>query len=320
MADEPEASPHDALFKAAFTRLDNAAGLIRSVLGPTLSDEIDWETLERRPGSFVDERLAQRHSDLLFGVQLGGREVLVYVLVEHQSTPDPSMPWRMWLYVTRIWAREAEGDRLPLVIPIVVYHGRRRWNAPRDIEAMIERGDLGALDLALPVPSLRYLLDDLRAHTPAALRARALPAFGALALWALRAAADRSFADTMDVFGGLFRTLLAEDGPEALATLLRYLSVVAGDREPEVVERVIERLEPPIREEAMSYYDRLIREGREVGLAEGRRAILLAQVQLKFGEPSDDTLERIRRATVEQLDEMAGRILTAESIDELLEG
>ena len=41
------------------------------------------------PGSFVDEALAQHHSDLLFQVPLSsGDQALAYILLEHKSSPD----------------------------------------------------------------------------------------------------------------------------------------------------------------------------------------------------------------------------------------
>jgi hypothetical protein len=54
---------------------------------------------------FVDATLQWRHSHPLFTVPLAGREALVYVLVEHQSSGDPLMPFRMLRYMVRIWDR-----------------------------------------------------------------------------------------------------------------------------------------------------------------------------------------------------------------------
>jgi predicted transposase YdaD len=55
------------------------------------------------PGSFVDEALRWRHSEVLFTAPLDGHDALLYVLIEHQSSDDPLMVFRMLRYVTRIW-------------------------------------------------------------------------------------------------------------------------------------------------------------------------------------------------------------------------
>ena len=39
----------------------------------------------------------------LFTAPLAGRDAFVYVLVEHQSSDDPLMAFRVLRYVTRIW-------------------------------------------------------------------------------------------------------------------------------------------------------------------------------------------------------------------------
>jgi predicted transposase/invertase (TIGR01784 family) len=127
-------SPHDALFRFMFSRPEHAAPLIRSRLPPELARSVDWSSLELQPGSFVDRELEWRHTDLLFGAKLDGRDALVYVLVEHQSTPDPLMPLRVLRYIVRIWdeclRHDTAAARLPAVLPIVVYHGRAAWTAP----------------------------------------------------------------------------------------------------------------------------------------------------------------------------------------------
>jgi predicted transposase YdaD len=63
----------------------------------------------------------------------------VYILMEFQSRPDPSMPVRLMGYVHNFYedlmARQpASGWRkLPLVIPVVVYNGTEPWHVAEDL-------------------------------------------------------------------------------------------------------------------------------------------------------------------------------------------
>ena len=75
----------------------------RAVLPAGLAGRLDLDRLTRVPASFVDEALKWRYSDLLFTAPLDGRDAFVYLLVEHQSSADPLMAFRMLRYVTRIW-------------------------------------------------------------------------------------------------------------------------------------------------------------------------------------------------------------------------
>ncbi len=100
-------NPHDALFKHTFSQVEHVAGEVRSVLAPALVAMLDFATLDACPGTFVDEALADAHADLLFSIELAGHPALLYLLLEHQSTVDPLMPFRMTRYMVKIW----EGSR-----------------------------------------------------------------------------------------------------------------------------------------------------------------------------------------------------------------
>ena len=78
------------------------------MLPPGLVEVIDWDTIQREAGSFIDPELASRHTDLLFSVRVRDRDtrLVLYLLVEHQSTNDPDMPLRMLVYIP-----EAEEQR-----------------------------------------------------------------------------------------------------------------------------------------------------------------------------------------------------------------
>jgi predicted transposase YdaD len=80
-------------------------GLLRAILPSALTERLCWDSLTREPVSFVDARLRWLHGDLLFSARLLGtdEEVLIYLLVEHQSTPHPLMAFRVLRYVTRVW-------------------------------------------------------------------------------------------------------------------------------------------------------------------------------------------------------------------------
>ena len=77
---------HDALFKATFTQPEHAAGELRHVLPADFVKMLDFATLAVEPGSYIDEALKERQSDVLLSIRTGATRTLVYVLYEHQST------------------------------------------------------------------------------------------------------------------------------------------------------------------------------------------------------------------------------------------
>ena len=90
------AHPNDGYFKAVFSDPKHAAMFFQSHLPAEIVARADWSTLALLPGSFVKQSLQQAHSDLLFTVRIAGRETLLYLLFEHQTTVDPPCPCGCW--------------------------------------------------------------------------------------------------------------------------------------------------------------------------------------------------------------------------------
>lgn len=68
----------------------------------------------------------------MYRVMLNGQDVEFYLLLEMQSKVDFLMPYRLLLYQVEIWRylKKAKGKpktfRLPPIVPIVVYNGKKR--------------------------------------------------------------------------------------------------------------------------------------------------------------------------------------------------
>lgn len=121
----PAAHTNDGFFKAVFSQPKHAIAFFKSHLPPAITAKVDWASLVVLPGSFVKSSLQQVHSDLLFSVRIGGCETLLYLLFEHQSSPDPAMPLRLLGYVTEIYTKhhKSHGFPLPPVLPFVFHQG-----------------------------------------------------------------------------------------------------------------------------------------------------------------------------------------------------
>jgi len=77
----------------------NLRDLLR-LLVPELADRLDFARARRENRSFIPADLQEQESDLIVSIPfLGepGREVWIYLLLEHQSKPDPAMGLRLYL-------------------------------------------------------------------------------------------------------------------------------------------------------------------------------------------------------------------------------
>ncbi len=324
-------NPHDAMFRAVVQEPVHAASVLAAALPEQVTGRLDLGELRLEPGSFVDEDMRERHTDLLFSTRLNGNLALVYVLVEHQSSPDQWMAFRMLDYVTRIWTRHLDQRSnsgrgrspamLPPVVPVVIYQGTRRWNAPTSLDGLYEP----VLEEALGdlLPRLQYVLHDLtgvdvQQLLAAPLTPAARVAFAMLCYAPRQERLDRVLADfTPDVL-----ELIRTRADRMFATIMGYAYQVS-DTPPALVRRFFEDLGPHAQEAYMSTtLERGIAEGVAKGRAEGRAegvAETLTRLLVKrFGPLTPEQTTKIESATPDQLDAWVDRVFDATSIEGVL--
>ena len=274
--------PHDLFARYTFGHPERAAAELRAVLPAHVVSEVDWSSLRREPGSVVDPELRETESDLLFSARLRtGRSLLLYVLLEHQSRVDRWMALRMLRYVVRQlerWRQEhPKGERLPLLLPLVMYHGTEGvWTAPRRVEDLFDlpEGEQQRERWRALVPRFEYLLDDLTAEREEALSARPGPPLARLAWRVLRYGRTRELARRMPEWTALLAQV--QEGPEGaehLVVVIRYLLWMGDEAVHAAARQVLHSvLDGPRAEELMrSYSEQLIEQGLQKGLARGRQ-------------------------------------------------
>jgi predicted transposase YdaD len=271
--------PHDLFVRYTFGHPERAAAELRAVLPAHVVSEVDWASLRRESGSVVDPELRETESDLLFTAQLRtGHPLLLYVLLEHQSTVDPWMALRMLRYVVRQlerWRQEhPDSTVLPPIIPLVMYHGPDgAWTAPRRVEELFGLPEEGRAQWRALVPRFAYLLDDLTAEREEALRARPGPPLARLAWLVLRYGRSEELAWKLPEWVALFAQVQASpEGTEHLVLLLRYLLWVGNATAREATGQVLNSVlgEQQTEELMRGWGEELFERGREQGLARGR--------------------------------------------------
>jgi predicted transposase/invertase (TIGR01784 family) len=326
-------TPHDALFKGLLGKPEHARGVLRSVVPAVVAEAIDWQTLTSVPGNFVDLELGQQYTDLLFSARWhDGSELLAYLLFEHFSSPpktkDGPMAYRLLRYQVRIWeewfSRNPEAKTLPVIIPVVMYHGQAPWSEPRLF------GDV----LAVP-PEVRpaverylvqfaYLLNDLSEISDDELRARAMTAVAKLvALCFKHARTSPDFMALLERWMPVVREVWqAPNGLTALAQVLWYILRVSEHVERDALKALLAREIGPETEEAIvTAGELLIEQGRQQVREEGRRRLqelLLQQLGQRFGGQVDSRVEqRVAAASTEQVETWFRRVLSVASLSEL---
>lgn len=121
-------TPHDAVFRQLLSQPDVARDFMELHLPATLRAICDLSTLKLESGSFVEDDLRPYFSDVLYSMKTrSGDDGYVQVLIEHQSTPDRHMAFRLLRYAVAAMKHHLDAGHktLPLVIPVLFYAGQR---------------------------------------------------------------------------------------------------------------------------------------------------------------------------------------------------
>lgn len=265
-------TPHDLAFKQFLTHPDTARDFMQLHLPAELQAVCDFSTLKLESGSFVEESLRPYFSDVLYSLKtVSSNDGYIHVLIEHQSTPDRHMAFRLLRYAVAAMQRHLDAGykKLPLVIPVLFYTGRRspypystRWldefNEPELAEKLYGRG--------FPLVDVTVIPDDeIMGH-------RSMAALTLLQKHIHR----RDLADLMD---NLATLLLTEHMTgQQLVSLINYLVQAGETPDAEAFVRELAQRVPQHEDQLMTIAQQLEQKGMEKGMEQGiEKGILLGE-------------------------------------------
>lgn len=322
---------HDAGYKRLFSRAGMIEALLCRFVPEPWTSKLDFSTLELIPTHWVSEKHHRRESDLVWRVRFGprGTYFFVYILIEHQSTPYRFMVVRLLGYVTLFydWIIQQRlltpSRRLPPVLPLVLYNGRRRWRAPLELRELIEPVS-GGLEAFLP--SFRYLVLD-EAHLPK----EVLGPLDNPATAVFEVERSESLEQVRQVIAAVREMPLGAEGEAIrrdMAVWLRQVVLPARlpdeqlpevDELEEVDEMLAERVKTWPKKWMAEGYRSGLREGEQKGRQEGLHEIVRLLFEEKFGALSPIDRQRLAEARQEQLTRWAQRLLSASSPTEVFQ-
>ncbi len=300
------ATPHDAGFKAAFQKRELAKNFFRHYFPKEIVEVIDFRYLKLNNRSYVDEKLAEKHSDIVYRTRIRGKLAFLYILFEHQSTPDYWIIFRLLCYMTNLWResieREPKAKHLPVILPVVLYHGARKWNVPGSFTELIENDE----DLERYIPQFSYELYDLRNYEDERLLLGDAMTLGVV-LYLMKHIFDDDFGDHVEHgLKHLARIDKEETQLEFLEWILRYTYNAREDNLDENIGRGLDALDNiNARKVAMTIAERLRQEGR----VEGRMALIQRLLNKRFGGISPALEKRLKDSRADLLDRFGESIL-----------
>jgi predicted transposase/invertase (TIGR01784 family) len=321
-------SPHDKVFKTAYSDLENARSLLSDRLPDKVLKLVDLNTLEISKDSFIEKELADYYSDLLYKVKLtDGNRGFIYVMFEHKSYYDRFVHLQLLEYMVKIWRlyikqHEKQPDYLPIVIPLLVCHARKVW--PDDTVRLASLLSGPVEDLTGYIPDFGFELYDLHRFSDDEIKGTIASRVILLLFKHIR---DPDLRQRLPDILALLKTLMEkETGLQWLEVMIRYL---ASAREEEDLswEQIKEIAEQAISKETGEYVMSLLEktknegrlEGEVKGEAKGLKEGIELGITLVFPGDIDTVMAEVNKVDdLDTLKEIKETIKTAKDVSEIM--
>lgn len=286
-------TPHDAAFRQFLANPDVARDFMQIHLPAELQALCDLSSLKLESGTFVEDDLRQYASDILWSMKTtSGDDGYIHLLLEHQSSADKNMAFRQLRYAVAPMQRhlDAGHKKLPLVIPVLFYHGNRspypfstNWLDCFSNPVQAEK----VYTTSFPLVDVTVIDDDeIMNHR----RMAALT----LLMKHIR------HRDMMELLDRLPRVMVEWISPEQARVLINYMVNAGEAPAPEFMRALAERL-PQHEDELMTIAQQLEQKGIEKGIQLGRQEgrdegklegkLEVARSLLKMGMSHESVLE-----------------------------
>jgi predicted transposase/invertase (TIGR01784 family) len=236
-------SMHDEVVKDFLSENETAKSFFKEYLPAGIVRNLDFNTLQICKDTFINKKLARYFSDILYRIKLNAIDIFIYLLIDHKSREERFIGFQFLKYMVRIWElhlkQNKNAETLPVIIPIVIYHGPQEWNVDtRFISLFNAPGNLEEY-----IPDFKYNLYDI-SHVPDE------EIKGAILLRILFKTLKYIFTPGLryklreEIFPLFLELKDKEKGTEYLEVLLRYLTGSARNLpEDELNETVIQLFE-----------------------------------------------------------------------------
>lgn len=288
---------HDKFFRNVWSQTEVAADFLANYLPTRELSRIDLNTLQLENGSFVDESLSEQRSDMLFKAQLTEKAgyAFIYMLFEHKSYVEHHVALQLHRYMGGIWnqylkaSRGEKGANLPLIIPVVFYHGTEAWE-PCKLSQLIQSIPEG---LGSYVPDFNFVFCNFSAAVTPDIRGCSLLQATLLLLHTVPAdELKRELHRIMVLLKGITDDA---EGLKIFRAIVEYI-YAAQQAVTEDDLRFAARTELSEREEkeAMTVAEKLRKQGIEQGIEQGIREDIKEALTTRFGPVRDADVEKLK--------------------------
>ena len=124
-------NPNDKFFKKLFGLVIVVQDYMTNLFPKHLAAKLDLNSLELDNTTYITADLEEYHSDIVWRCRLLGKKQYVNIcfIFEHKSYVPDYPHIQIGDYKQGAYNKQlASGQPLTVVVPILIYHGKRKWN------------------------------------------------------------------------------------------------------------------------------------------------------------------------------------------------
>jgi predicted transposase/invertase (TIGR01784 family) len=234
-------TPHDSTVQKFLQEIDTVKSLFREYLPGEIKALLDIDSLEYMKEKFVDETLSKYYSDFLYKVNFKDHiNGFIFLLLEHKSWAPRFTAFQALKYIVHVWdlylANNDKAKYLPPVIPLVLYHGKKKWNLDTRFSTLFNNP--GPLNVF--IPDFQFLLLDI-SHEPDE-NIKGIPILKILLMtlkYIFKPKLNNKLPEIIQLFEKIKNKKTALD---YLVTLINYLMSAAGNLDNEEIEVTVSKV------------------------------------------------------------------------------
>ena len=157
-----EKDVHDLFFKKVFGDTKCVIEFLQIKFPEKIKEKIKFSTISRKWETYIDNRYKKYLTDIIYHTELKSEnDGYIVCLFEHKSSPEVSTVLQVFKYMGRVWDDLFKDRKLPIIIPVVFYHGTENWTAPQRLSQLFP-GKIGWIEEAIPdFKYYLYTLDEM---------------------------------------------------------------------------------------------------------------------------------------------------------------
>ncbi len=282
--------------------IETAKDFFRNYLPEELLKLIDLDNISVDKDSFIEKELGEYFSDILYKINLLGKESYIYFLFEHKSYNYKKISLQLLEYMIKIWNLKVKQRKtLPIIIPIVIHHGKIKWNVGLNLSDILEEIPE---ELKKYIPNFEYILYDLTIFEDKDIRGHVkLRIFLEILKYIF---SEEELPIKLKEIFELSEELAKEDKEEEyFEALVKYILNAQEKLDLKDLAEIARESSIERSERIMTAGERLLNQGVELGLQQGlQQGLHLVAENMLKNQLDNETISKLTGLPIEEIEKM----------------